>query len=81
MDKIRKFISDLRTYDEGCEPADGWYVAYDDLQKSANTMEAMLKVVEAAENVLKNKAYYNVFNTKPVENLQQALANLKGEGE
>ena len=49
MDKVRKFIDDLRTYDEGCEPADGWYVAYNDLQKSANTMEALLEYYTASE--------------------------------
>ena len=38
-EEMDKFIADLRTYDEGCEPADGWWVAYTDLQKAADALE------------------------------------------
>jgi len=81
MDKIRKLISGLRTYDEACEPEDGWYIAYDDLQKSADTMEAMLKVVEAAEIFSDDMSCTDTECKHKVCVLNKALANLKGEGE
>ena len=39
--ELRKFVSDLRSYDEACEPADGWYIAYNDLQCAADEIERL----------------------------------------
>ena len=41
MADLQKFVADLRTYDEGAEPADGWYVAYNDLQKCADIIKRL----------------------------------------
>lgn len=38
-EEMNKFIAELRTYDKGAEPADGWWVAYNDLQKAADALE------------------------------------------
>ncbi len=38
-EEMDKFIALLRTYDEGAEPAEGWWVAYNDLQKAADALE------------------------------------------
>jgi len=51
MKEIRGFIANLRSYDEGGQPADGWYVAYDDLLKAADTMEKLLAVAEIADGI------------------------------
>ena len=53
-EEMDKFIADLRTYDEGCEPADGWWVAYTDLQKAADALE---QAQQEIEDLLSVKSY------------------------
>ena len=48
MNEIREQIANLRSFDEGGKPADGWWVAYNDLQKAADSLEKLLAVYEAA---------------------------------
>ena len=49
--KVREQIVELRSFDECSEPADGWWVAYNDLLAAANTLEALLSRNEALEKV------------------------------
>ena len=75
MDKIREQIERLRQYNPPDRAIDGQRQIAVDIQAAADTMEAMLKVVEAAQNILP------AFASTPQErDLMEALANLKGEG-
>ena len=48
-ERQKAMIADLRSYDEGAEPADGWWVAFNDLQKSADTIESLIAEIDAPE--------------------------------
>ena len=81
-EKIREQIKALRKAGESITSWGGRYGTYAPLEKhltnSADTMEAMLKVVEAAEHI---KFDANESVNSPGKDLLEALANLKGEGE
>ena len=76
MDKIREQIDDLNSVNVIHGPLRSWPIAR--CEEFANTMEAMNKVVEAAEAMLAVK--YKMMGSQQHLELEQALANLKGEG-
>lgn len=50
MSDLIKFVAELRSYDEGAQPADGWYVAYDDLQRAADEIERLEEKIQDLED-------------------------------
>ena len=41
MSDLQGFVASLRSYDEAGQPADGWCIAYNDLQEAADTIERL----------------------------------------
>ena len=72
MDKIREQIKFLKISGSVLPQGSA-------CEEIVNTMEAMLKVVEAAKEI-DAKRYWGTPPNNLQQNLKQALANLKGEG-
>ena len=82
MDKIREQITSLRTVQKCVYLAAEAEPAKDISQRcgsAAGTMEAMLKVVEAAEKISIANSWE--VHHKAIAELRDTIANLKGEGE
>ena len=77
MSDIKQFVNLLRTYDEGGEPAEGWWVAYNDLQKSAEIIERLQSRVDELERQNRNRGAAVVLAQEMIANADERISELE----